>query len=166
MFVFGESFSVSRQQCCVLATSSNLQYYHLWQEGGQGAVLLERSHLWEPRYNPSLFTILNIPNQEFSHNENSYNTIQGLWPDTAWTPVISQESRKCGPEGNISNGNPAVKFQFSNLSSILSIEVKFNLAKWMDYVILTSIYQIPDIGQNWTLFLPPPLTSHSAVESW
>ena len=103
---------------------------------------------------PPLFTILNIPNQEFSHNENSYNTIQGLWPDTAWTPVISQESRKCGPEGNISNGNPAVKFQFSNLSSILSIEVKFNLAKWMDYVILTSIYQIPDIGQNWTLFLP------------
>ena len=26
---------------------------------------------------PPLFTILNIPNQEFSHNENSYNTIQG-----------------------------------------------------------------------------------------
>ena len=60
-----------------------------------------------------------------------------------------------------------VKFQFSNLSSILSTEVKFNLAEWMDYVILTSIYQILDIGQNWTLLFPSrPLTSHSSVESW
>ena len=87
---------------------------------------------------PPLFTILNIPNQEFRHNENSYNTIQRQGRCCAVTSHRLNSSNlsriwimRPGEEGNIFHRNPApvVKFQFSNLSSILSTEVKFNLAK-------------------------------------
>ena len=75
MFVFGESFSVCRQQFCSghLFPISNIII-----SDTRGAVLLDRSHLGEPRYTlpPFPLTILNSPNQEFRHNGNSYNTIQ------------------------------------------------------------------------------------------
>ena len=61
-----------------LATSFQSPILSSPTQGREGSSLLERLHLGEPRYNllPPLFTILNIPNQEFRHNVNSYSTIQ------------------------------------------------------------------------------------------
>ena len=96
--------------------------------------------------------------------------VTGLWLNSSNLSRISVMRTRETSQGNIFDGNPTsssypvVKFQFSNPSSILSTEVKFNLAKWMDYVILTSIPS----SRYWPeldLFLSPPLTSHSAVET-
>ena len=182
MFVFGESFTVCRQQFCPghLFPISNI----IISDTGEG----REQFYWRDCTSESLVTISCLPSSQFStsrtknldtmwtltaqyRHRGAVLAVTGLWLNSSNLSRISVMRTRETSQGNIFDGNPTsssypvVKFQFSNLSSILSTEVKFNLAKWMDYVILTSI---PN-SRYWPeldLFLSPPLTSHSAVESW
>ena len=158
MFVFGESFTVCRQQFCPghLFPISNI----IISDTGEG----REQFYWRDCTSESLVTISSLPSSQFltSRTKNldtmwtltaQYRhrrevlAVTGHWLNSSNLSRISVMRTRETSQGNIFDGNPAassssypvVKFQFSNPSSILSTEVKFNLAKWMDYVILTSI---------------------------
>lgn len=187
MFVFGESFTVCRQQFCPghLFPISNI----IISDTREG----REQFYWRDRTSESLVTLSALPSSQFSTSRTK--NLDTMWTLTAqyrhtegrevlavtghWRLNSSNLSRisvmrtRETRQGNILDGNPTssssypvvVKFQFSNLSSILSTEVKFNLAKWMDYVILTSIPNSrywPE--RSWTLFLSP--SSYKSFCSW